>query len=301
MINRPEIVVVGSSNTDLVIFCERLPKPGETVLGGDFQTFGGGKGANQAVAAARAGGAVSFVGAFGSDDFGQAARERLARERINTEYFRCTPAASSGVAFILVDGVTRDNLIAVARSANDLVDSTMVSAARAVLERSDIVIAQLEIRDSAIEATARLCQEFNKIFLLNPAPSRKLPRPILERVTVIVVNEHEARDLTGEEDIDRAIARLHDTGCRKVVVTLGPMGARLSTGEAIVSVPAPKVEAVDTTGAGDCFVGWLGVGLGEGLALEQAARRACVAASLAATRPGAQQAMPSRDEVLARF
>ncbi len=299
MSKRPEIVVVGSSNTDLVIFCERLPKPGETVLGGDFQTFGGGKGANQAVAAARAGGSVSFIGAFGSDDFGEAARERLARERINTEYFRCTTAAPSGVALILVDGATRDNLIAVAKSANDLVDSTMVSAARPALERSDVVIAQLEIRDSAIEATARLCQELNKIFLLNPAPSRKLPRPILERVSVIVVNEHEARDLTGEEEVDRAIARLHEAGCRKVVVTLGPEGARLSVGAAIISVPAPKVEAVDTTGAGDCFVGWLGVGLGEGLTFEQAARRACIAASLAATRPGAQRGMPFRDEVIA--
>jgi ribokinase len=298
MTKRPEIVVVGSSNTDLVIFCDRLPKPGETVLGGDFQTFGGGKGANQAVAAARAGGSVSFVGAYGADDFGSAARERLSKEQINTEFFQCTTGAPSGVALILIDGVSRENLIAVARSANDLVDSAMVLAARTALDHADMVIAQLEIRDGAIEATARLCQELHKTFVLNPAPSRQLPRAILERVSVIVVNEHEARDLTGKEAIDQAIEHLHSEGCRQVVVTLGAEGARLSQGERIVTVAAPTIQPVDTTGAGDCFVGWLGVGLAEGLNLEQAARRACRAASLAATRPGAQSGMPTREEVL---
>jgi ribokinase len=299
MVEHPEIVVIGSSNTDLVVYCDRLPKPGETVLGGHFQTFGGGKGANQAVAAARAGGSVTFVGAYGADDFGEAARERLTKEAIRTEYFQCVQDAPSGVALILVDGGTRENLIAVAKSANDLVDSTMVSAARPVLEKADLVISQLEIRDSAIEATARLCQELSKPFLLNPAPSRQLPRPILERVAVMVVNEHEARDLTGETDVDKAIASLHVGGCHKVVVTLGSQGARISEGETIVSIQAPKVQAVDTTGAGDCFVGWLGVGLGEGLDLKQAAQRACQAAALAVMRPGAQTGMPFRDEVLA--
>src|SRR5215471_21687347 len=152
---KPNILVVGSSNTDLVVFCERLPRPGETVLGGEFQMFGGGKGANQAVAAARAGGAVTFVGACGNDAFGTAARERLVKEQINIDYFQCVEGAPSGDALILVDGVTRDNLIAVAKSANERVDSAMVSAARSAFSDADVVISQLEIRDDAIEAVAR--------------------------------------------------------------------------------------------------------------------------------------------------
>src|ERR1700745_2039311 len=132
--SKPRVLVAGSSNTDLVVFCDRLPKPGETVLGGEFKMFGGGKGANQAVAAARAGGEGTFLGAFlgcfGADAFGSAARDRLCKEAINLDYFHCVQNAPSGVALILVDGVTRENLIAVAKSANEAVDSAMVSAAR---------------------------------------------------------------------------------------------------------------------------------------------------------------------------
>ena len=143
---KPDILVIGSSNTDMVVFCDRLPNPGETILGGQFQMFGGGKGANQAVAAARAGGKVSFLGAYGADTFGEAARERLLKEGINVDYFQCVRDVPSGVALILVDGVTRENLIAVAKSANDVVDSAMVSDARSAFERASVVISQLEIR-----------------------------------------------------------------------------------------------------------------------------------------------------------
>src|SRR5271165_4112249 len=138
---KPRILVVGSSNTDLVVFCDRLPNPGETVLGGEFQTFGGGKGANQAVAAARAGGDVAFLGAHGADTFGTDAKARLHKEGINTDYFQCVHNAPSGVALILVDGVTRENLIAVAKSTNDAVDSAMVSAARPAFEAAAADIA----------------------------------------------------------------------------------------------------------------------------------------------------------------
>src|SRR3981081_4405701 len=151
---RPSVLVVGSSNTDMVIYCDRLPRPGETVLGGQFQVFGGGKGANQAVAAARAGGAVSFLGAYGADSFGAEARERLLKEGINVDFFQCVQTAPSGVALILVDGVTRDNLIAVAKSANETVDSATVSSAREAFTRADVGLSPLEIRDGAIEATA---------------------------------------------------------------------------------------------------------------------------------------------------
>jgi ribokinase len=294
----PQILVVGSSNTDMVVFCDRLPNPGETVLGGDFHMFGGGKGANQAVAAARAGGMVTFLGAYGADTFGTAARERLLKEGINVDYFQCVPGAPSGVALILVDGVTRENLIAVAKSANEAVDSAMVSAARQVFENTTAVISQLEIRDGAVEAVARICKELGKPFVLNPAPSRVLPKRIYESLHVIVVNEHEARDITGQENIPAAVERLHELGCKNVVVTLGAQGVMFSEGATVNYITAPKVQAVDTTGAGDCFVGWLGVGVGEGLTLRAATERACQAASLKVTRAGAQTGMPYREEVV---
>jgi ribokinase len=295
---KPRILVVGSSNTDLVVFCSRLPKPGETVLGGEFQTFGGGKGANQAVAAARAGGTVTFLGAYGADTFGADAKARLEKEGIGTEYFQCVQNGPSGVALILVDGVTRENLIAVAKSTNDAVDSAMVSAARPAFETASAVISQLEVRDGAVEATARLCHELGKPFILNPAPSRQLPKRIYESLSIIVVNEHEARDISGEKEIPNAIEALHGMGCKKVVVTLGAEGVMFSEGEKIESVAAPKVQPVDTTGAGDCFVGWLGVGVGEGLSLRESVVRACKAASIAVTRAGAQGSMPYRHEVV---
>jgi len=297
---KPHVLVVGSSNTDLVVFCERLPKPGETVLGGEFKMFGGGKGANQAVAAARAGGDVTFLGAYGDDSFGNAARERLAKEGIRLRPFQADGGTPSGVALILVDGVTRDNLIAVAKSANEAVDSAMIASARSAFEAADVVISQLEIRDEAILAVAQICKELGKPLVLNPAPTRPLVNLIYESVHILVVNEHEVRTLSGIEDIQAATAWFQAQGCRIVVVTLGADGATFvsfSDGKH-GSVPAAKVVPLDTTGAGDCFVGWLGVGIAEGLSLEDAVRRASVAASLKTTRSGAQDGMPYRKDVL---
>ena len=162
-LRKARVLVVGSSNTDLVVFCERLPKPGETVLGGKFKTFGGGKGANQAVAAARAGGEVTFLGAYGADRFGDVARERLEKEGICVDFFKRVSDAPSGVALILVDGVTRDNMIAVAKSANESVGSAMISAARSAFETTDVVISQLEVRDEAVEAVAESCSDAGKL------------------------------------------------------------------------------------------------------------------------------------------
>jgi ribokinase len=298
--SKPRVLVVGSSNTDLVVYCQRLPKPGETVLGGEFKMFGGGKGANQAVAAARAGGDVTFLGAYGADSFGDEARERLVKEGIRVDYFRRVTEAPSGIALILVDGVTRDNLIAVAKSANEAVDAAMISAARSAFEAADVVISQLEIRDEAVNAVAQICDELKKPFVLNPAPTRALSKTIYESVDILVVNEHEVRTLSGIENIEAATAWFQTQGCRVVVVTLGADGATFvsfSDGKQ-GAVPPPKVTPVDTTGAGDCFVGWLGVGIAEGLNLEQSVQRAVKAASLKTTRPGAQHGMPYRDEVV---
>ena len=300
MTAKPKILVVGSSNTDLVVFCDRLPKPGETVLGGEFKMFGGGKGANQAVAAARAGGRVTFLGAFGADAFGSAARDRLSKEGINLDYFHCVQNSPSGIALILVDGVTRENLIAVAKSANEAVDSAMVSAARDAFVQADVVVSQLEIRDGAIDATARLCQELNRRFILNPAPTRMLPKQVYESLYSIVVNEHEARDLSGESSLEKAVGWFLSQGCKTVVVTLGSDGAMFSTGPTITHVAAPTVKPVDTTGAGDCFVGWFSTGLAEGLGVPDAVSRACRAAALKVTRSGAQDGLPYREEIVHR-
>src|SRR6202047_524822 len=176
MAAKPHILVVGSSNTDLVVFCDRLPRPGETVLGGQFHMFGGGKGANQAVAAARAGGFVTFLGAYGPDTFGAEARDRLVKEGINVDRFQCVQSLPSGIALILVDGVTRENLLAVAKSANEAVDSAMVSAARPVFESAAPAISQLAIRDGVIEAVAPLCPELGKAVVFDSAPFRTLPK-----------------------------------------------------------------------------------------------------------------------------
>src|ERR1700724_990429 len=268
----PNILVVGSSNTDMVVFCDRLPHPGETVLGGQFHMFGGGKGANQAVAAARAGGFITFLGAYGPDTFGAEARDRLVKEGINVDRFKCVQSLPSGVALILVDGVTRENLIAVAKSANEAVDSAMVSAAREAFTRADVVVSQLEIRDGAIEATARLCQELNRRFVLNPAPTRALPKQVYESLYSIVVNEHEALGLSAEPSIEKSVDWFLRQGCEIVVVTLGAEGVLFSTGGAITHIAAPMVKPVDTTGAGDCFVGWFSNGVAEGLNIEEAGR-----------------------------
>jgi ribokinase len=298
MIEKVRVVVVGSSNTDLVIFCDRLPMPGETVLGGQFKMFGGGKGANQAVAAARAGAEVDFVGAYGADTFGQEARERLAKEGIRLDYFHCMQDSPSGIALILVDGGTRENLIAVAKSANDAVDSAMISGARKAFERCDVVISQLEIRDGAVEALARICSELRKPLILNLAPSRPLPKQVFDHLSVAIVNEHEAKDYSGGvEDMEKAIAWFHAQGCKSVVVTLGDKGVIFSDGQTVESIPAQKVVPIDTTGAGDCFSGWLGIGLGEKMSLRDAVILATTAAGLKVTRQGAQSGMPFREEL----
>ena len=278
-LSRPRLLVVGSSNTDLVIQCERLPRPGETLLGGAFTRCAGGKGANQAVAAARAGARVTFVGAHGDDDFGHAAKAGLRREGIDVRHFRERRGVPSGVAFIFVGGRDRQNLIAVARSANDTLGAADVRAARRAFQEADAVVAQLEIPLEAVQAAAELVAEAGIPFVLNPAPARELPAKLLRLVDTLTPNEHEAKTV--------------GPGARRTVVTLGARGAKIGR----LRIPAPKVKPVDTVGAGDCFTAWLAVGLAEGLTLEASARRAVRAAAICVTRPGAQASMPYRREV----
>jgi ribokinase len=293
----PQVLLFGSSNTDLVIVCERLPKPGETLLGGTFQRSAGGKGANQAVAAARAGARVVFVGARGGDDFGTFAMEGLKREKIDVRHFAVHKDASSGIALILVGGNSRENLIVVARSANDLISQKSVEAVRPEFFKADVILTQLEIPMEAVKAAARLANEAKKPFLLNPAPARALPKSLLRLVHTLTPNEHEATILTGEQNPERASEKLLELGCGNVVVTLGAKGALLANRSGIRRFAAPRVKPVDTVGAGDCFTGWLATGIGEGLTMEHAVERAVRAAGISITRPGAQNAMPRRQEV----
>jgi ribokinase len=292
-------VVVGSSNTDLVLSCSHLPAPGETLLGGEFQRFQGGKGANQAVAAARAGARVTFIGARGRDDFGRAAADSLKREKIDTRYFVECPTAPSGVALILVGGKTRENMIAVARSANDVLAPGHLQAARAEFGRAQVVVAQLEVPLDAVIEAAELAHAAHAPLLLNPAPARPLPKRLLRLVHMLTPNEHEATLLTGESDPAKAGARLLASGCSQVVITLGAQGALLVDATGARHFRAPKVRPVDTVGAGDCFSGWLAVGIAEGLAIEETVERALRAASLSVTRAGAQAGLPHRHEIVA--
>lgn len=294
----PRILVVGSSNTDLVIDCPRLPSPGETLLGGEFHRFAGGKGANQAVAAARAGGRVSFVGARGDDDLGRAAAAGLRADGIDVRHFVIRKGAKSGAALILLGGTSKENIIAVAKSANDTIKGEDIRHAESEIRRSQVVVTQLEIPLVAVREAARIAFDSSVPFILNPAPARKLPASLLRHVFLLTPNEHEATLLTGESDLEKAGRKLVAQGCRHVVITLGAQGVMLINAEGAQHFPAPKVKVRDTVGAGDCFTGWLAVGVGERLSIPDAIRRALVAASLAVTRPGAQPGMPRREEVL---
>jgi ribokinase len=298
MASPARIVVVGSSNTDLVITAPRLPAPGETVAGGPLLRYFGGKGANQAVAAARAGARVTFVGARGDDDFGRAAATALRREGIDIARFAVRPGAGSGVALIVVGGASRENLITIARSANDLLLPADVSRASTALSKAGAVVAQLEIPLGVVRHAADLARRHRVPFILNPAPVRELSAQLLRQVSVLVPNEHEAAHLTGERNPRRAAKKLLGAGCRAVVITLGAKGALVADGNEMRVLAAPRVRPVDTVGAGDCFTGWIAAGIAEGLPLPEAAARAIRAASISVTRQGAQPSMPFRREVI---
>lgn len=275
----PRIVVVGSSNRDLALLCTELPQPGQTVRGAELQISAGGKGANQAVAAARAGATVGFIGLHGDDEWGEWARKGLEREGIDCRFFRQCSGVPSGVALILIGGREKENIIAVARSANDELGAEDIEQAESLFAEADLVVAQLEIPLGAVTAAAEMAGRFKIPFVLNPAPAAPLPASLLRRVDTLVPNETEAETLTGEADPEQAA------------------GALLAEGGIIRRFPAPAVQPVDTVGAGDCFVGWLAVELARGLTASQATAHAVAAASLAVTRTGAQEAMPYRREV----
>jgi len=293
--------VVGSSNTDMIVKVERIPRPGETLLGGEFVTAPGGKGANQAVAAARAGGAVSFVARIGRDMFGSEALQGFKRDGLGIDYVFQDRRAPSGVALIFVaaDG---ENSIAVASGANSRLSPADITKARSAFRKAAVVVTQLETPLKTVQAVAKLAHSAGTRVILNPAPARPLPSDLLKRVSILTPNETEAELLTGlkvkdEAAARKAAARIHAKGVQTVIVTLGAKGAYFSAPDDKGLVPGFKVRAVDTTAAGDVFNGTLAVALAEGMNIRDAVRFANAAAAISVGRLGAQPSAPTRREI----
>jgi ribokinase len=296
-----KVVVVGSTNTDMTVRVPHIPAPGETVLGHGFRISGGGKGANQAVAAARAGGDVLFVTALGTDDLGDRAVENLAREGIQVDLIRRVSGASSGVALIFVDDAG-ENSIAVAGGANNDLRPADVEPLRELLQADDVLLVQLEIPLETVERVAQIASTQQVRTILNPAPARKLPDSLLASVAVITPNELEVEQLTdvrptNEVELARSAATLHERGVRDVLITLGARGVFTSSAGSSQQVPGFNVDAIDTTAAGDVFNGALAVALVEGRSLRDSVIFANAAAALSVTRMGAQASAPLRREV----
>jgi ribokinase len=300
---RPHVVVVGSINMDLVVRVPRLPRPGETLPANDLQTIPGGKGANQAVAAARLGARVTMIGRVGDDPFGPRLRSSLEAEGIATEHVVVTEGCPSGVAIIGVED-SGQNAILIVAGANGRLTPQDVLAREEVLRTADVVLLQLEVPVETVEATVALARRSAVPVVLDPAPVPRGPLPrALWEVDVLTPNQTEAEGLTGlavsgPPEAERAARLLRERGVNNIVVKLGAWGALLCDPDGLTAlIPAEQVTVVDTTAAGDAFNAALAVGLCEGLALPAAVRLGCAAGTLATTRAGAQPAMPTRTEV----
>jgi ribokinase len=295
------VLVVGSANMDLVVRSVRFPKPGETILGSSFETFPGGKGANQAAAAGLLGDQARFIGKVGGDAFGEELRQSLADAGVDTTHM-LRDDGPSGVAAILVDA-SAQNMIVVAPGANAKLSAQEVEAAIDAAPEARVLLVQLETPMETVLAAFRRFRESRQgIAILNPAPAAALPNALYELIDVITPNETEAAALTGLEPVDDASCRacaqaLLDRGVGSVVITLGSHGCYWNDGRDELRLDAYHVEAVDTTAAGDAFNGALAVALSEGLPMRAALEFASAAGALAVTKAGAQAAMPSREEV----
>jgi len=295
------ILVIGSSNTDMIIKLDRIPRPGETLLGGEFTIAAGGKGANQAVGAARAGGSVSFIARVGKDMFGQQAVAGFVRDGIEVGHVVYDRRSPSGVALIFVakDG---ENSIAVASGANGKLSAADVRKAKGAFAGAGVVVMQLETPLETVAAAVELAAKAGVRVILNPAPARELPDSLLRLVSILTPNESEAEFLSGvkvsdESTASEAAGKLLGRGVQTVVITLGARGAFIASAGERRLVPGFKVEAVDTTAAGDIFNGTLAVALTEGQPLAAAVRFANAAAALSVTRLGAQPSAPRRKEI----
>jgi ribokinase len=301
MARQGRVVVVGSSNIDMVVRSDRLPLAGETVLGGDLMMVGGGKGANQAVAAAKLGAVSTFVGRLGTDIFGERASAILNSSGVDTTYVTRDPETHSGVALISV-AKSGENSIVVAPGANGKLCPKDVDAARPALEQAHVIMVQFEIPLETIAHTIRLAKELDKIMIVNPAPYQNLPAGFLNGVDVLTPNRIESAHLldqppTADPDGKAMAKALLDLGVGTIIVTLGKRGTVVATKDRVSEIPGKRVTSVDATAAGDAFNGALAVALAEGLDVFTAAHFANAAGALAVTKVGAQTSMPTRAEL----
>jgi len=295
------IVVVGSSNTDMIIKLDRIPRPSETVIGGDFSTSPGGKGGNQAVAAARAGGSVALVAKVGQDMFGVQAIHGFVKDGIDVSFVFKDNVTPSGVALIFVDK-NGENSIAVASGANAHLSPADIETARAAITAAKLVVLQLETPIETIKAAAIMAATNGARVILNPAPAQPLDDELLQHVSILTPNETEAEILTGiKADTDATVAQaaqvLLARGVQTVILTLGARGAFVATAATSFLIPGFKVTAVDSTAAGDIFNGALAVALAEDSPLAEAVRFANAAAAISVTKMGAQLSIPHRNEI----
>lgn len=296
-----KIVVIGSSNTDMVVKTSRFPKPGETILGGTFFMFAGGKGANQAVAAARMGGDVVFVAKVGDDIFGKQAIEGFQSEKINTNFISTDAEKASGTALIIVNEAGENNIV-VASGSNDTLSEDDILKAKPEIEAAEVLLIQLEIPIDSVLFASNLGVKTDSKVILNPAPAQDLPQEIYPLLYLITPNESEAGILTGIEVTDDASVAeaaqvLLDKGVRNVIITLGERGAYFKNEYLSFFMETPVVDAIDTTAAGDIFNGTLAVALAYKKDWRSAVELACKAAAISVTRMGAQASAPYINEI----
>ena len=303
MTRRPRIVVLGGINIDLIALTPRLPEPGETVVGDDFYTTPGGKGGNQAVAAARLGAQVSMVGRVGGDIFGPGLLDDLRNDGVDVSGVAVDPDRASGVAFILLDSDRQNRIVAV-YGANAACDEEQLRAACLAMDGAEALLLQQETNVELSLAAAEYARNKGVRVVWDPAPVRDLPIEAYSDVDILTPNQTEVRALCGIEVVDidsakRAAVALVENGIPTAIVKLGELGACYATVDGSGHVPSFQVEPVDTVAAGDAFGAGVAVALGEGVLLEEAVRFGCAAGALAVTRAGAQAAMPYRAQVKA--
>ena len=292
------IVVVGSFNTDLVSYMQRMPRPGETVHGDTFMTGAGGKGSNQAVAAARLGAEVTFIGRLGKDVFANLAYEIWDAEGINSDYVVQDEETATGVAPIFVDSAG-ENMIVVVLGANSRVQSSDIDAARERIAATDVLIVQLEINTDMVTYALQVAKEVGITTILNPAPAAPIAEETIQLADFLTPNETELESLSGGpvSDVEAAARALMTRDDQTVVVTMGAQGAQIVSRDQSDLQPTFNVDVVDTTGAGDAFNGALAVGLAEGKTLNDAVRFANATAALCVTKAGAAGSAPYRADV----
>jgi len=311
--NEKYVLIIGSSNMDLNIYSQRLPKPGETVTGGIFQQFLGGKGANQAVASVRSGANSVFIGRIGTDAFGDQMISRLTMEGIDMSHTIRDPQHASGVAFIMIDE-SGENMISVAPGANFHLSKSDIIKSSEIIKKATSLVVQMEIPIETIEVIYEIASEGNVIRILNPAPLKAIPLNVLKNIDIIIPNEGELYRLhsllklpdiksEGKNKIIQTSKAIADLGIPIVITTLGGEGCLIydRENEEVIEIPAIKVNTVDTVGAGDCFNGVLASKLCNGETIVNAVKYAKTAASIAVTRKGAQDSMPYLNEIEKRY